>query len=79
MSSNVQTLLQEMEKCDKFEKWTAISELAKPRIINVSLHALPKITKRNLTVSSQSKELEILNHTTIIQKQLAQFKVAEET
>ena len=24
MSSNVQTLPQEMEKCDKFKKWTAV-------------------------------------------------------
>ena len=55
------------------------SELAKPNIIKIPLHALTKITQRNFTASSQSNELEILNHTTVIQKQLAQFKLTEET
>ena len=51
------------------------SELAIP----IPLHALKKITRRSFTVSSQSKELEIVNHATIIKKQLAQFKLTEET
>ena len=79
MRSNVQTLPQEMEKCEKFKKWTAVFELAKPKVINIPLHALTKMTQRSFTVSSQSKESEIVNHTTIIKKQPAQFKLTEET
>ena len=55
------------------------SELAIPKIINIPLHALTKITRRSFTVSSQSKESEIVNHAAIIKKQLAQFKLTEET
>ena len=61
------------------ENGRLFSELAIPKIINIPLHALTKITRRSFTVSSQSKELEIVNHATIIKKQLAQFKLTEET
>ena len=62
-----------------FKNGLLFSELAKPKIINIPLHALTKTTRRSFTVSSQSKELEIVNHAAIIKKQLAQFKLTEET
>ena len=77
MSSTVQTLPQEMQDC---ENGLLFSELAKPKIINIALHALTKITQRSFyTASSQSKELEIVNHATTVKKQLTKLKLTKET
>ena len=46
--------------------------------IKIPLHAFTKITQWGFTVSRQSQEREIMNHVTIIQKQLAQFELTDE-
>ena len=46
---------------------------------NPSLHAATKITQRSLLSHVNPKNKKIVNHVAMIENQLAQFKLMEET
>ena len=77
MRSKIQILPQERKECDKPEIMDFCFQT--PKIINIPLHAFPKIKQRSFPVLRQFKQQEIMNQVTIIQKQHAQFKLTKET
>ena len=79
MSVEIQILPQERKEPEIMDCCIQDLKNQTPKITNIPLHAFPMIKQRSLTVLRQSEQKEIMNHVTIIQKQLAQFKLTEET